>query len=69
MKRSSLDQLGDVAIVVVGTCMLIVYLCLAQQLLGRRLEARACERYAPVCRITSRLRQPIKLSLAGVVRW
>jgi hypothetical protein len=56
MNRNWLDQVDDVGIVVVATCMLIVYVCLAQELIGMRLEARVCDRYAPVCRIMSRLR-------------
>jgi hypothetical protein len=67
MNRNWLDQVDNMGIVVVATCMLIVYVCLAQELIGMRLEARVCERYAPVCRITSRLRQPIKWFVPAVI--
>jgi hypothetical protein len=65
--ENSLDQVGDMGIAVVATCMLIVYVCLAQELIGPRLEVRVCERYAPVCRITSRLRRPIILFVPAVI--
>ena len=67
MNRNWLDKVGDMTIVVVATSMLVVYVCLAQELIGPQLEGPVCERYAPVCRIVSRLRQPIKLFAPAIV--
>jgi hypothetical protein len=67
MKSNLLDQVGDTGLVVVATCMLIAYIALARELIEPHLEARGCEHYAPVCRITSRPLPPIKLSPSPVM--
>ena len=67
MNRNWLDKVSDVTIIVAATSMLVVYVCLAQELIGTHLEGLVCERYAPVCSVAARLRQPIKLFAPKIV--
>ena len=52
MNSNLLDRMGDIGLLVVATCMLIIYLYLVEAWIGARLEERFCQRYADVCRLT-----------------